>query len=148
MEISTKYFENISVSREDIIFFEQGIFGFESSKEFILIDFEPGSDNIMCLQSLDDSQLAFVVMNPFNLRADYTPYLSESDFKNLDIDDETEGVLYYVICVVKEPTSESTVNLKCPIVINPKSKKAKQLILDNKEYTFKHTLHELSEEEA
>lgn len=148
MEISTKYFDGISVSKDDIIFFEQGIFGFETFKEFVLLDFEPDNDNVMCLQSVQESQLAFVIMNPYNIKAAYSPSLSESDIKSLGIDEATKGVLYYVICVVKDEILDSTVNLRCPIVINPESKKAKQLILDNEDYTFKHKLGQLSEEEA
>ena len=66
MEISTKYFDRVSVSEKDVIRFENGMFGFENLKEYILISFEPGSDNLMCLQSTQDSELAFILMNPFN----------------------------------------------------------------------------------
>ncbi|MGB5822843.1 MAG: flagellar assembly protein FliW [Proteocatella sp.] len=148
MEISTKYFDRISVPEEDVVFFEHGIFGFEKYKKFVLINFEPDNDDIMCLQSMQDSQLAFVIMNPFNIQADYCPSLSDMDIKNLDITETTQGVLYYVICVVKDEIADSTVNLKCPIVINPENKKAKQLILEEEQYTFRHRLSQIAEEEA
>jgi len=148
MEISTKYFDRVSVPKDDIVFFEQGIFGFETLKEFVLLNFEPDNDNLMCLQSIQDSQLAFVLMNPYNIKADYSPALSEREIESLGIDEATKGVLYYVICVVKDEISDSTVNLRCPIVINPENNKAKQLILDNEDYTFKHKLGQLAEEEA
>lgn len=145
MEISTKYFDKISVSEKDIIKFKQGLFGFEELKDYILISFEPGSDNLMCLQSTQDSELAFILMNPFNLQKDYSPILTDSDIKELGIKDTTEGVLYYAVCVVKDNVSESTVNLKCPVVINPESQMAKQLILDDDKYSFRHSLQQLME---
>lgn len=148
MNISTKYFDDVSISEQDIIYFKEGIFGFENFKKYTIIEFESGSDNILCLQSIDDEELAFVLMNPFNLMADYNPQLSDSDIEDLAIDENTEGVLYYVICVVKDTISESTVNMKCPIVINPKSNMAKQIILDSEEYTFKHELKQFAEGEA
>lgn len=148
MEISTKYFDDVTVEEKDIIFFEDGIFGFEYNKKYVLIEFEEGSDNLLCLQSVSDSELAFVIMNPFNLKADYQPQLSDDDVVDLKINENTEGVLYYVICVVKETISESTVNLKCPLVINPDNKRAKQIILDNDEYTFKHELKQFTEGEG
>lgn len=148
MEIATKYFDDISISEEDIIFFEDGIFGFEYNKKYVIIEFEKGSDNLLCLQSVSDSELAFVIMNPFNLKADYEPLISEEDILGLAIDENTEGVLYYVICVVRETISESTVNMKCPIVINPNNQRAKQIILDNEEYSFKHELNQFTELEV
>lgn len=148
MEIATKYFDDLSVSEEDIIFFEDGIFGFEYNQKYVIIEFEDGSDNLLCLQSISDSELAFVLMNPFNLNADYKPQLSDDDVVDLKIDENTEGVLYYVICVVKETIADSTVNMKCPIVINPNNKRAKQIILDNDEYTFKHELKQFTEGEG
>lgn len=145
MEVSTKYFDKISVSQKDIIKFEYGLFGFEMLKDYILISFEPGSDNLMCLQSTEDSELAFILMNPFNLKKDYSPNLTDSDIEELGIRETTEGVLYYAVCVVKDDVSESTVNLKCPLVINPESQTAKQLILDDERYSFRHSLQQLME---
>ena len=145
MEISTKYFDRVSVSEKDVIRFENGMFGFENLKEYILISFEPGSDNLMCLQSTQDSELAFILMNPFNLKKDYEPVLSDSDIRDLGITEATRGVFYYSVCVVKDDVSESTVNLKCPVVINPDNQTAKQLILDDERYSFRHSLQQLME---
>ena len=145
MEISTKYFDRVSVSEKDVIRFENGMFGFENLKEYILISFEPGSDNLMCLQSTQDSELAFILMNPFNLKKDYEPVLTDSDIRDLGITEATRGVFYYAVCVVKDDVSESTVNLKCPVVINPDNQAAKQLILDDERYSFRHSLQQLME---
>ena len=145
MEISTKYFDRVSVSEKDVIRFENGMFGFENLKEYILISFEPGSDNLMCLQSTQDSELAFILMNPFNLKKDYEPVLADSDIRDLGITEATRGVFYYAVCVVKDDVSEITVNLKCPIVINPDNQAAKQLILDDERYSFRHSLQQLME---
>ena len=37
---------------------------------------------------------------------------------------------YYVLCVVREPVQESTLNFKCPVVVNPDSRRAIQVILN------------------
>ena len=145
MEISTKYFDRVSVSEKNVIRFENGMFGFENLKEYILISFEPGSDNLMCLQSTQDSELAFILMNPFNLKKDYEPVLADSDIRDLGITEATRGVFYYAVCVVKDDVSEITVNLKCPVVINPDNQAAKQLILDDERYSFRHSLQQLME---
>lgn len=148
MRISTKYFDDVEVLESDIIYFEDGIFGFEYVHKYVIMEFEKGSDNILCLQNIEDSELAFVLMNPFDLKSDYEPKLSDEDIKTLKIESDNTGVLYYVICVVKDTIAESTVNLKCPIVINPQNKMAKQIILDNSNYTFRHELRQFTEGES
>ena len=138
--MKTKYFGEVTFSRDEILTFDNGIFGFENSKKFALINFEDGTDAMVCLQSTEDEELAFVLMNPFFLMPDYQPELKAGEIKSLEIDDKTKGVLYYVVCVVKEPISDSTVNFRCPIVVNPETKKAVQVILENNQYSFKHPL--------
>ena len=51
---------------------------------------------------------------------------------------------YYVLCVVKNPVSDSTVNLKCPVAINPETRVAYQVILDTEDYEMRHPLAEFS----
>ena len=54
-------------------------------------------------------------------------------------------MFYFLVCVVKYYVSESSVNLKCPVVINPDNQAAKQLILDDERYSFRHSLQQLME---
>lgn len=138
MEISTKYFNEVSIAKDSILTFEHGIPGFEDLKRYVLINFELGSDDLMCLQSIDERDVAFVLVNPFNLKVDYSPSLTEDDVEELGIDDNTEGVFCYAICSVKDDVNENTVNLKSPIVVNPDTMRAKQVILESKEYTLRH----------
>ncbi len=138
--MKTKYFGEVTFSRDEILTFDNGIFGFENSKKFALMNFEDGTDAMVCLQSTEDEDLAFVLMNPFFLMPDYQPEIKDSDIKALEVDKNTKGVLYYVVCVVRDSVSDSTVNFRCPIVINPETKKAVQVILENSKYSFKHPL--------
>ena len=55
---------------------------------------------------------------------------------NPDIDD----VSFYVICSLKETLDKSTLNLKCPIIVNALNKKSGQIILDGSEYQLRHSL--------
>ena len=138
MEISTKYFNEVSIAKDSILTFEHGIPGFEDFKRYVLINFELASDDLMCLQSVEEKDVAFVLVNPFNLKSDYSPSLTEDDVEELGIDDKTEGVFCYAICSVKDDVNENTVNLKSPIVVNPDTMRAKQVILESKEYALRH----------
>ena len=49
---------------------------------------------------------------------------------------------FYVLCAVKNPVSASTVNLKCPLVIHPETRQARQIIMER--YEMRHPLAEFS----
>ena len=53
------------------------------------------------------------------------------------------ALCYYVLCVVREPVQESTLNFKCPVVVNPDSRRAIQVILESDAYHMRHRLAEL-----
>lgn len=133
-----------SYNKEGVIVFQEGLFGFEDCTRFIPIAMEEDSDAIITLESLDDENISFIAMNPFMLVENYEPKLSEIDKEKLDFNNE-DDLSFYVLAVVKKPTEESTVNLKCPIVVNAIKKKGVQVILDGDEYDFRHTLKELAE---
>lgn len=132
--------------QEEYIYFGEGLFGFEDKKRFLPLCVEEGSDAVLCLQSAEDEELSFVIMNPFMLVEDYTPVLSEADCKTLDVKQE-EDLSFYVICSVKETLEDSTVNLKCPLVVNIHNRQARQIILDSDKYKFRHVLKELQKGE-
>lgn len=142
--------ENIKkdISEESqYIEFKEGIFGFEEEKKFLPVMFEDGSDAVLYLQSIRNEKLSFVVMNPFMLKEDYNPVLSEEDYKKLGTSDEKD-LSYYVFCVIANAAEESTVNLRCPIVVNHVTRQAVQVILGSDEYGFRHPLKEFEKEEA
>ena len=146
MKLLTKYFGEIEYSGKDVLSFPKGLFAFEDEKEFLLLPFSGSGGTLLCLQSLTTSQLAFVAMNPFSLHTAYTPLLQPEELEEMGVADSTE-LCYYVLCAVKNPVSTSTVNLKCPIVINDETRRCMQVILDGDDYGMRHLLAEFEEKE-
>lgn len=134
-------------AREELIYFPEGLFGFEQYKNFLPLPVEEDSDALLCLQSTDDADLSFVIMNPFYLMADYEPALSVGDYEKLGTDDTTQ-ISFYVICVVGKSPQNSTVNLKCPIAVNTVSRQAFQVILEVGEYHMRHSLNDFQNREV
>lgn len=132
---------------EDLIYFGEGLFGFKDRKRFLPFSIEEGKDTVLYLQSVEDEALSFVVMNPFVLMEDYAPAVAAEDLKELDAARD-EDLSFYVICVVRGTPEESTVNLKCPIVVNTVNRQAKQVILDSGDYGFRHALKDFKKEDA
>ena len=147
MQLNTKYFGRIDYAPEDVLTFPGGLFGFESEHEFLLLPFAGSDGNMLCLQSLKAPSPAFIAMNPFSLKPDYAPVLPEEALRLMGVN-RSEELCYYVMCVAREPVGESTLNLRCPVVINPDLRKGMQVILDTGDYHMRHRLDEFSNGEV
>lgn len=145
MKIKTRYFDEYEYTKNDIIKFNNGLFGFEDEKEFVLISFEENSSDLICMQSAKTDYLSFVLFNPYIFNLDYKPYVLDKDLKDLKAK-TAEDLYFYVISVIKESIPESTANLKAPIFINPKEHLAKQVILEDSEYSFSVKLGDFRKE--
>lgn len=141
MNLKTKYFGTVEIDAGDVLEFPKGLFAFEDEKQFVLLPFEGSDAVLLCLQSVQTPGLAFVLMNPFAVNPEYQPVLSADELKQLGVSDSTE-LCYYVMCVVRDPVSESTLNLKCPVVINDETRQAMQVILEGDTYGMRHRLEE------
>ena len=141
MRLKTKYFGEIECQETDALRFPEGLFGFEEEKEFFLLPFEGGEGSLLCFQSAMTPGLAFVAMNPFSLKPDYTPVLTAGELKTMGVE-RSEDLCFYALCVVREPVGESTVNLRCPVALNDRTREAVQVILETEQYLMHHPLTE------
>lgn len=147
MEINAKYFGQVSYDKNEAIHIINGLIGFEAYTEYLPIPFHEDNDSLISLQSLEDETLSFILMNPFGILADYSPSLSDEELKELDAE-ASEDLSYYVVCVMRDSVAESTVNLKAPLVVNARTRQARQIILEQSEYTFRHVLGDMMKEES
>lgn len=143
MQLLTKYFGEIEYDPDSVLHFPAGLFGFEDERRFLLLPFQGSGGSLLCFQSVATPALAFVAMDPFHLKPDYAPVLDAPALKELGVA-ASEELCYYVLCVVKNPVSSSTVNLRCPVVINGQTQTARQVILDTEVYEMRHPLSQFS----
>lgn len=137
MKIETVDFGEIEISEDKIIFFQEGIPGFEEEKEFVVILNEDKENPFHWLQSVRNPDLTFVIANPFEIFSDYDILLPETAINKLNIEKEEDTTIYSMI-VIPEDMTKITTNLLGPIVINVKKMLGKQVILDDKRYSTKH----------
>jgi len=137
MLLETKNFGTLEIKEDKVITFSQGIIAFEEMKRYILIENKDKENPIWWLQSVDRSDLAFPTINPFYFKPDYEFDISASGVEELGIV-EKEDVIVLSIVVIPEDLKKMTANLLAPLIINVKTKKGKQLVLQDKNYTTKH----------
>jgi len=126
------FFDNLTYTNDDIIHFPAGVPGFERNKDFVLVHNEEFAP-FEWLACVDGSHLRFAVINPMLIKPDYAPNLIKEQLEDLAFS-APEDVLVYSIVTIRENPVESTVNLIGPIIINKKSRRAKQIIIDDERY--------------
>ncbi|PKG22080.1 flagellar assembly protein FliW [Niallia nealsonii] len=138
MKINTKYHGEKDIKEKEIVAFVKPIPGFPDEDKFIVLPLdEEGS--FFALQSIQNEQLAFVISNPFLFCPNYDFNLEENVADQLELASETD-VIVFAILTVQEPFEETTANLQAPIIINQQKNLAKQVILNQSDYTTKHPL--------
>lgn len=140
MTIQTDY-GAVEYSPEDLISFSDGLFGFPKLTRYLLLRMSEGEedDSMLLMLSVEDPNVVFVLINPFFLCPDYSPALTFQELSCLKVADSGD-LSYYALCVVRTDYRESTVNLKCPLAINPQTRCGIQLILENGSYEYSHKL--------
>lgn len=137
MELISPVHGKIQYELEDIITFKKGIPGFEEYKTYVAKEIEESPFKI--LQCLENNELAFIIISPFDVVPDYEIKLSEEVIRNTKTDN-SEDVILYSIVTISSKVENITTNLRAPLVLNIKEKLGEQLILDKDKYKIKHPL--------
>ena len=138
MKLVTDYRGEVEYTEDDIIEFVDPMYGFDEKTKFLLIGNVEPSLPFHWLQSLEDETLTFVITDPFLFVDSYDFDLDDFTVEQLGIT-TVEDLMIYTTVIIPENVEEITVNLKSPIIINRKEKKAKQVIL-KEDFAYKHPI--------
>ncbi len=90
-------------------------------------------DGTICdLRSLEDPAVSFVVVPPAEFFGDYTPEVDEEAVAPLEVRDVEDLLLLSVVTLGAAP-ADATVNLRAPLLVNHRNRRALQVILDDPE---------------
>lgn len=135
MRIETRDFGELEIDEQDIIRLKSPIYGFEDLMEFVVL-YEEENSHIVWLQSVEDSQICFVMVDPAVVDKNYKFELPREARRLLGDD---EGLLVWLIVVVAPDFKDSTVNLKSPVIINPARHCGLQAMLEE-DYPIRYPL--------
>ena len=129
MKITTTRFGELEVDKKDIIEFTEGLLGFENLKKFFIVD--PGDQTlILWLQSTDDATTAFPIIEPKIFQPNYMIKLLPVELNSLALENLQNASVYTVLTIPQNVT-EMSANLKAPVIINNKTKMARQIVLQD-----------------
>ena len=140
MQLNTQYFGIITIDKSAILYFEEGIPGFQEYKRYVLLGQE--EDSPFCwLQCVDKGDLAFALVDPTSIYPNYEPKVPKEQLIRLG--EITEGsLLVYSIVTVPENIQAMTANLMAPVIIHIHTKKGMQLITEGQEYPLRYKIFE------
>ncbi|HYE69465.1 MAG TPA: flagellar assembly protein FliW [Anaerovoracaceae bacterium] len=137
MEINTRDFGIVQVENDAVYDFPDGLYGFENDKEFAIFERSFEDISFLYLQSTTNPLPCFLVFEPWDLCPGYRPALSKEDMVLCQAD-SIDDLIFLVIASVPSTIDELSINIKSPVVLNPKTKKARQVILVNPNYNVKY----------
>jgi len=137
VKVATKAYGLIDVDDRQKIVFPQGLLGFESLKDYIILDAE--RQPFYWLQSIDVEQVAFILVNPFLFRPDYEVNISNEELAEIGIHSPQKALIFSIVTVPQDG-GPMTANLQGPLVINRDSGTGKQAVLSDSRWKTKHDI--------
>ncbi|MFH1155856.1 MAG: flagellar assembly protein FliW [Pseudomonadota bacterium] len=141
MKINTRKFGTVEIDPKKVLTMPEGLPGFPGFSRFVLIE-DAKSAPFCWFQSVEEANLALVLINPFLFKPDYHFELDDL-IRNRQWGDigEERLVIYVVVNISGEKAEKRiTANLMGPIVINPDNNETIQVILSDASYSHQHNL--------
>ncbi len=139
MEVKTKVNGVVNVEEKQLVTFPEGLLGFEKFTKFALIDSE--YEPFIWLQSTEESNLAFLMIDPFLICPEYEADIDDSTLKRIEIE-SAEDIIIMTLVTIPKDGSSITANFLGPIVINKKNRKCLQVVLNDNRWTTKFNIVE------
>ena len=137
MKVLTKAYGQVEVNERQKITFPSGLFGFESIKEYVLLDAE--QQPFYWLQSIEVEHVAFVLINPFHFRPDYEMNIDNEELLPIGITDPEKAVIFSIVTIPADD-NPMTANLQGPLIINRDSRQGIQAILTDSRWKTRHDI--------
>ncbi len=132
-KVMTKRFGEIEVDSDQVIRMVSPVLGFPEARRFVLRPHGPGSV-FFWLQSLENGDLAFVVVPAATVDTAYCPPLAGADRQELGLTASQVPEFLLILNLSRAEKLKITANLLGPVALNAEKRLAKQLLLDPAHY--------------
>ncbi len=113
--------------------------GFPRHRNYALIPADAGG-LLYWLQSVASDGPRFLAVSAATFFPDYTPVLPAAACDELELDDAAEAGLYCLVTVPDGDVHAATANLRAPLVVNPVTHQARQLVLTDGAHPIRQPL--------
>jgi flagellar assembly factor FliW len=136
VKVDTKTSGLIDIDERQKISIPQGLFGFEKFIDYVLLDAE--QEPFYWLQSMDDKNTAFILINPVLFRSDFEIKINSDELADLEIKSIDNALVFSIVTIHNNELI--TANLQGPLVINKETKTGKQAILNDPRWQTRHDI--------
>lgn len=143
MKLKTQIFGEVEIDESKKLVFDQGLIGYPDYRTFFLLyDIEKqGKTAISWLQSADDECFALPVINPLIVDEGYNPTVEDEVLAALgSVEDE---FAVFTTIRVPEDITKMTTNQMAPIIVNIKTQKCCQIIVENQGYEVRMPIYDI-----
>ncbi len=120
MQVYQSRFGQIEVDPDTIIHFPLGIPGFEECKNYKLLHEENKDPKVLWLQSLDDANVLFTLVEAERLGLNYMLTLSDQECAQINLQAAEDAKLFLILS--RPEGQDISANTQAPLVINLQSR--------------------------
>lgn len=128
MEVETTRFGRLSVAEEARVYFPEGLLGFGSYREYVLLPATTEGGPLYWLQSCQAPELAFAVCRAEAIVPGYRVKLPPEELAAVESAEPGE---VGVFLIVHRDRGDLVANLRGPVIINPRKRLGKQVVIND-----------------
>ena len=138
MKLLTTRFGTVEVPDKDVLFFSLGVLGSSEVRRYVMLDHGRNTP-LKWLQAVDKPELAFPMVPATDLVEDYHITVSPDDLAALAMESTDELLAFAILTIPNGAPELTTANLKAPIVMNPTTHLARQVLVEQ-DYPIRYPL--------
>jgi flagellar assembly factor FliW len=134
-------FGTIEVKEDKIVTMIRSMPGFPGRKRFVMLN-RKESLPFLWYQSVDEPQLAFVLIDPYIFVPEYEIELNHAidEVAWDDMNDPADLAVFVVVNTSKGDPEKMTANLIAPLLINTRRLEGFQMIIQDRPYSLRHPI--------
>lgn len=138
MIVHSIQFGELTVAKEQVLNFPEGLPGFPEERAFALLPY--GNDSpFAILQSINEPQLTFILAETFLFFPEYSFEFDDCLAVEYGFAEDNLPQVFSLL-TIGETLEKTTANLAAPLVINWQKRIAVQVVLEGNTYTTRHSL--------
>lgn len=138
MKYTSSRLGTLDIKEENVLTFPSGLLGFPESRRYVILDHDTAAP-FKWLQSLDEPALAFVIIDPDLVLTTYRIEVSAEAMAEVQAQGEEDLSTAVILTIPSDNPAHITANLRGPLLMNPRTRLCKQLVLSD-EVPTRHPL--------
>jgi flagellar assembly factor FliW len=128
MDVASTRFGTFEVRSESLLTFPSGVLGFPEWTRYVMLDHDTNAP-FKWLHCVEEASLAFVVVDPALFNANYQVTISQEARVEVEGSETDELTLAVILTIPSDDPSAATANIRGPLLMNPRTRLCKQLVL-------------------